>query len=169
MYRIRSRPTMLFLAPLVLVVACSAPEEGEEMMGAEEDTGEMASEPVEGMAMESSDPATFTVELHEANASGIMGTATAMHSDESVEVTVEVAGVTEGDELSSHIHQGTCESGGPVIAPLSSIEVSEGTGSGVTSLTVDQIPVDQPLFLQVQGPDGEAVACADFPAPHDEM
>jgi hypothetical protein len=169
MYLTRSRWTTLFLAPLVLAVACGAPEEGEEMMGAEEEPSEMASEPTEETPMESSDPAAFSIELEELNASGVTGTAMATHMDESVEVTVSVMGVTDGEELPSHIHQGTCETGGGVVAPLNPVTVSEGSGSSVTSLAVDQIPADQPLFVQVHGSDGQGVACADFPAPHDEM
>jgi len=166
MYLTRSWQTTLWLTPLVLAVACGAPEQGEEAMGAEE-PGEMSAEPMEEMPMETPAPVTFTLELHEMNASGIMGTANAAHTDESVEVTVEIAGVTVGEELPSHIHQGTCESGGPVVAALSPVAVSEGTGTGVTTLDPGQIPEDQPLFLQVHGADGQPVACADIPAPHD--
>jgi hypothetical protein len=167
MYPTPSRRTAFWLVPLVLVVACGAPEQGEEAIGAEEESGDIASEPMEEMPIEAPDPATFTIELNEMNASGVTGTASAVHTDESVEVTVDVTGVAEGEELPSHIHQGTCETGGSVAAPLSNVAVSEGSGTGVTSLDVGQIPADQPLFVQVHGPDGQPVACADIPAPHD--
>jgi len=136
-------------------------------MGAPEEAMETpAEEPMEEVPMETRAPVQFTLMLEEMNASGVTGTASAETQAQSVTVGIELAGAPAGEELPAHIHQGTCASGGPMVAPLSSIQVSdEGDASGTTTLDIGQIPEGESTFVQVHAPDGQPVACADIPTP----
>lgn len=114
-------------------------------------------------AVETGEMAHHTVDLREVNGSGVSGQAMGMHADGSVTMFIELEGLPEEGEYAAHIHSGTCESGGPVAVPLNPVlGLADGTGSSTTILEADDIPVDDPHFIQVHGEGGTPIACADM-------
>lgn len=150
----------LLLLPLLMVAACGAPEEDEAMGAAEEAEAPAETAPVE--EMETEPPGEVSVTLETLNESGVTGTAVATHEGESVVVEVEVQGAPDVEELAAHIHEGDCASGGPVLVPLETVTVADGTGTSSTTLTADQVPAGQAAYIQVHGPEGQPVACGDL-------
>lgn len=161
--------------------ACGGAETEQEAQ--EEQMGEMGEmEPAETEA--ASEPAmatgSATLQLTALNNSGISGTASVSHTADSVTVTMDLTGLTEGETYSAHIHQGSCEQQGPVVAPLSSVEAEAGgAGSATTTLSMDQLTSGEGeamgegegmqegeahemgnYYVQVHFPDGTPAACA---------
>jgi hypothetical protein len=68
--------------------------------------------------------------------------------------------------MEAHVHSGTCETSGPVVAPLDSVK-TDATGMGMINTTVS-IPFatvnNGQHFVQVHKPDGKPAACANVPA-----
>lgn len=166
MYANRSWLGLVALVPLALITACGAPEPNEDMGTTNEPAATPTEEPQAETPMAS--PEVFTVTLASKNESGVTGTATATHTGDSVTVDVEVNGVSAQGELPAHIHQGTCDAPGPVLVPLTSLQVTGGTGRSSTTLAADQVPTDQSTFVQVHDPDGQPIACGDVEG-HGEM
>lgn len=162
MYPIRSFRGSLLLVPLLVIAACGAPEEDDALGGLEE--AETPAETAEEMEMpEEAAPAEVSMMLETLNESGVTGTVTVTHEGESVVVDVQVQGVSEGEELPAHVHEGDCATGGSVLVPLNAIAISDGSGSSSTTLEAAQVPEDQAAYVQVHAPDGQPVACADLP------
>lgn len=148
----------LLLLPLFLVAACGAPE-GEDAMGDMEEAEAAAEEMAEETpAM----PEATSIALETLNESGITGTATATHEGASVVIDVQVEGATADGTLPAHIHEGDCATGGGVLVPLNSVEVTDGTGSSSTTLEAAQVPADQAAYVQVHAADGQPVACGNL-------
>lgn len=160
--------------------ACGGAETEQEAQ--EEQMGEMGEmEPAETEA--ASEPAmatgAATLQLTALNNSGITGTASVSHTADSLTVTVDLTGLTEGETYSAHIHHGSCEQQGPVVAPLSSVEAEAGgSGSATTTLAMDQLTsgegeamgegegmqeqaheMAENYYVQVHRPDGTPAAC----------
>ena len=154
-------------------------EAQEEQMG---QTGEMAE--TEAASEPTMSTGAATLQLAALNNSGITGTASVSHTADSVTVTVNVRGLTEGETYAAHIHRGSCEQQGPVVAPLSSIEAEAGgSGSATTTLALDQLTSGEGeamgegeaaqegegmqegqaheanYYVQVHSPDGTPAAC----------
>lgn len=82
-------------------------------------------------------------------------------------ITADVAVDTHlgpGD-YSVHIHEGTCEEGGRVVVPLTSINGGEsGSGHAATTFDASELPTGGTYFIQVHRSGGDPVACGDVPA-----
>lgn len=78
---------------------------------------------------------TSNVQMSPANASNVSGTATITQSGGGVTVSVRLSGYTANQGSIGHIHSGRCETGGPVVFPLNTIQAdANGTGSAETTL-----------------------------------
>ncbi|MGD2070472.1 MAG: hypothetical protein PVI57_17485 [Gemmatimonadota bacterium] len=153
--------TALTLAALLLVSACSPEadtdgamegdtmEEPAEEMGAGEMSGSEMMEPV-------------SVTLDSKNESSVTGEATATHHADSVTVAVTISGASADGSFPAHVHSGDCVATGAVLAPLTSLEVTGGTGTSTTELEASQVPADQGAVIQVHDPTGQPVACGDL-------
>lgn len=147
---------LLVLATAGLAWACEAPEtepspETESQMMEETTPPETAPETAEQ-----------TIPLSEVNGSSVSGEAVALHSEESVTVVIELEGLPEAGEYAAHVHSGTCETGGGVAVPLDPVlGLADGTGSSTTILEPDDVPGDEPLFIQVHGEGGAPIACGN--------
>ncbi len=121
--------------------------------------------PVAEEAAPAAEPATehVTIALASSNESGVFGEAMAMHTDESVVVVLEIAGLPAAGEYAAHVHIGTCATGGGVAAALNPvIGLADGTGSSTTTLELSALPAEQSHFVQVHGAGGSPVACGDM-------
>ena len=102
------------------------------------------------------------------NRSGIAGTVRVERGDDETTVTLQLEGLTAGVEYPAHVHEGRCSAGGPVAAPLGRVRAgADGTGRLATRVSTATMPADTAGFVQVHGPDGAAVACADLDGPAD--
>jgi len=64
-----------------------------------------------------------------------------------------------------HIHAGTCEEGGRVALPLTTMTGGEGgEGTSLTTFQVSELPLDGTYFVQMHRADGTPIACADIPS-----
>lgn len=156
--------TALTLTALLLVGACSpeadtdAAMEGDTMEEPAEEMG--AGEMGEMGESEMMEPVSVTLESK--NESSVMGEATATHHADSVTVEVSISGASADGSYPAHVHSGDCVSTGAVLAPLTSLEVSGGTGMSTTELEASQVPADQGAVIQVHDPQGQPVACGDL-------
>lgn len=128
-----------------------------------------------------------TVTLEAKNDSGITGTAVlaaapGAETPDAHTVTLELSGVEAGQTYPAHIHGGTCEEGGGVVAALESVAAEGQMASATTTITPDQLAMGEtgdeptemaaeegeerghgPLFIQVHLPDGTPAACGNVP------
>lgn len=160
MYATRSWLGLVTLVPLAVLAACGAPEQDQGMEAGNEPAATPTEEPQAETPMEA--PEVFSIALDPKNESGVTGTATATHDGDSVTVDVQVTGVSAEGELPTHIHEGTCAEPGSVLVPLTSVEVTGGSGSSMTTIATDQLPTDQSTFVQVHDPQGQPIACGDI-------
>lgn len=155
---------LLRLAPVVLapllLLACG---EAGDTEGA--DTASMDAE-LDSAAMADSARQSGSLELEAKNQSGVTGTAhTEPAPGDSAVVVLELDGLDEGSEYPAHVHQGTCDEGGPVAAALNAVTGgADGTGTSRTTLSTTQFEDTLRYFLQAHLPDGAPAACADVPA-----
>ena len=162
--KIAPRWTLLAL-PLALA-ACGGDEEVETEMPAEDMAMEapMAGMDTAGMAgMEGGMPATLA--MMALNESGVTGQATVTPSGNQLQVMVQLSGLTEGAHP-GHIHQGTCESPGSVVAPLQEISAgADGTGNMTTTVDVDPMTAMDGQHIVAYHPagGGPPVVCGQIP------
>lgn len=107
-------------------------------------------------------PSEAAADFAPVNRSGITGTVEADHEADDVTVTVELAGLAPGTEYPVHIHTGRCAAGGPVAVPLGRITARPDSTGRLTTRADGSGLGDEPAFVQVHGPGGDAVACADL-------
>lgn len=143
---------LLALALVLPLAACAGEEEPE--VGVDDDAFEVEPAPTTGadMGME-----PMTISLEPLNESGVTGEVRATHRMDSVTVEVSVQGAPEG-ELPAHIHSGTCDSVGGVVAPLSPVQGGQST----TTLASSQVGENQETVVQVHDPSGQPIACAEM-------
>lgn len=152
-------------------------EAADEQMG---EMGEMEETETEAASERAMATGAATLQLSALNNSGITGTASVSHTADSLTVTMDLTGLTEGETYSVHIHQGTCEQQGPVAAPLSSVEAEAGgRGTATTTVAMDQLTSGEgeatgegegmqegeahqmgSYYVQAHLPDGTPAACA---------
>lgn len=161
--RITSRWTPFALAALLPLVACGGADDAETEPTDEPMMEEPAEAPAEAGMME-----PITVMMSAKGESGITGEATAMHHADSVAVEVAISGASADGEYPAHVHAGTCDEPGSVLAPLNSLQVTGGSGSSTTELVSSEVPRDQGAVIQVHLPDGTPAACGDMMG-HGEM
>jgi hypothetical protein len=143
------------VATLVLVAAgCMADRPADDPAVAGEAPLDMPAAPVGEVAM---------VTLAEVGGSGITGDAAANHLEDEVRIGLSLDGLQPGETYMAHIHEGSCEAGGPVRVPLESVTAGEdGMGTSSTVVPADQLGTDAALFVQVHHPDGRPAACGNI-------
>jgi hypothetical protein len=145
----RSHLWVLCALPLTLAACGGGDAEG----GAEgADTTAMAA-PTEGgatvtpapmpadSAMAGQSTPASAVQMTALNNSGVTGQTQVMaHGDGETMVTVTLQGQGTGTHP-GHIHSGTCDSLGPVVAPLESVTMANGTGTSTSTVKVPMATV----------------------------
>jgi hypothetical protein len=132
--------TLAFVAVLV-VVGCGGQENGEEVAGAQ----------------------ALTLDLEAQNDSGQSGTARLTADDEKTRVVVELANPPDVAQP-SHIHMGTCDEIGDVVAPLEN--VVEGRAESVVDMSLAELRRGG-LIVHAHKSEADydtSVACAEIPA-----
>lgn len=115
---------------------------------------------------------TITVELSPKAESGVRARARLVHDEDHVRVGIAARGIEVGDEYPAHIHRGTCEEGGGVVADVGPVTRSAEDGDvGQATATVpveelkqakEESEAEHPsFFLQIHLPDGTPAACGD--------
>ena len=96
------------------------------------------------------------------------GLAVLTRRGDQVEADVAVDTHLGPGDYAVHIHEGTCEEGGRVVVPLTSINGGEsGSGHATTRFPATDLPSDAGYFIQVHRSGGDPVACGDVPAVDD--
>ena len=141
------------------------------------DTGAMATVPPAGMPMDTGMMAGMdTTAMHNQvmmNAvgnSGVSGTAMLADASGQTQVAVQLTGFQPNSAHAGHIHQGTCDSPGSVVAPLQEVN-ADATGAGSATSTV-QVPLNTVMngqhiiaYHERGGEDhGAPVVCGSIPA-----
>lgn len=165
---------MILLLPLLAVLACAPGEQAQQ----EAEGGMEAA--TEGTMM----GATSTVTLAALNNSGITGTAEITHSGDAVTIVLEMSGLNPGDYYPAHIHEGSCEQPGGVVAALKEVPAaSDGMGSSTTELSMSEMMGEEQAmgemgegehpemqaYVQVHSPGGTPAACANVKPPAGDM
>lgn len=115
---------------------------------------------------------TITVELAPKGESGVRARARLVHDEDQLRVGLAARGIEVGDEYPAHIHRGTCDEGGGVVADVGPVTRSaEDAEAGQATATVpveelkqakEESEAEHPsFFLQVHLPDGTPAACGD--------
>lgn len=155
--RITSRWTPLVLAALLPLAACGPEDTDTEADPLEEPAPtEMPGETDRDMM----EPTSITLDTK--NESGVTGQATATHHADSVTVEVNIMGAAEDGEYPAHVHTGTCDEAGSVVAPLNSLQVSGGSGMSTSEIMASDVPEDEDAIIQVHDPSGQPIACGDM-------
>lgn len=151
----RKQLLALALAVLPLLAACEQAPQDADGMTADTTTTDTAM----GFAL----VVDADAELAPIDRSGITGTVRGDADGDGASIDLEVEGLEPGSVYPAHIHSGRCAAGGPVVVALGRID-AEDDGSAELSARVEEseLPADEPLFVQVHDPDGNAVACADL-------
>ena len=113
--------------------------------------------------------APMTLSLDEEHDSRMSGTVTLTPRGDSTVVMITLQGARAGESVHSHIHYGTCENPGGVVAPLADVLIgSDGTGMSRTivarSLLDEARKAHGALLVQAHLANGKPAACADVPA-----
>lgn len=161
--RTSSRWTLLALAALLPLAACGTDEADDEIDPMDDPAAAPAQTDMDSDMMQ-----PMSISLDEKNESGVMGEATATHHGDSVTVLLNVSGIAEDGEYAAHIHTGDCMQPGDVLAPLTSIQATGGSGMSTTELLASDVPGDQGAVIQVHDQNGQPVACGDL-AGHGDM
>lgn len=129
-----SRPLAAFAAA-ILLAGCADRADDTAIMPADTigtvGTGTQAAAPAAHPAGMGS-----TMALQPLGGSGVSGEATLTERDAQSEVMVRLTGSQPNVTHQGHIHEGTCENLGPVVAPLQPV-TTDGQGSGTSTSTVD--------------------------------
>lgn len=153
---------LLAFAPFALV-ACGGADTEEMADDAMEEAPPPAAE-----APPATDAASSTmVQVMPLNESGASGEVEIRASGEGTELRVVLRGAGEGVHQ-GHIHTGTCDAPGGVVAPLEAITAdTEGTGEATTTVDVPMMTVMNGshivLYHQAGGEPGAPIACAAIP------
>ena len=109
-------------------------------------------------------PDTQTITLATAS-EGVTGTAViTFDSGDENSIQVTLQGLEEGETYPGHIHQGSCETGGPVVEQLETIE-ADGSNESVTTDNVSDEFLRAGFFVQYHRQVGQTlppVACGDI-------
>jgi Cu/Zn superoxide dismutase len=103
------------------------------------------------------------IALMAVNNSNHTGEATITASGNQTQVMVQLNG-PEDRTHPGHIHSGTCDSPGGVVAPLESITTTGGTGTATSTANVPMATVmNGQHIVQYHTPDGTRVVCGNIP------
>jgi len=93
------------------------------------------------------------------------GSVTFRRSGDSVTANVLADSHLGPGDYPIHVHAGSCEEGGRVALPLTTMTGGEGgEGSSLTTFQVSELPLDGTYFVQMHRADGTPIACADVPS-----
>ncbi|CAN5640065.1 hypothetical protein BH23GEM6_BH23GEM6_14640 [soil metagenome] len=112
---------------------------------------------------------TSTVAMRAVGGSGLSGEATLTEAGQQAQVMVRLMGSRAGATHQGHIHQGTCDNLGSVVAPLQPVTV-DAQGTGTSTSTVDvaihaAADGQHLIAYHVAGGDpGAPVVCGEIPA-----
>jgi hypothetical protein len=109
------------------------------------------------------------VPLSPLRGSGVSGEAMFASSGQGTQVTLRVMGAPGAGTHASHVHRGTCEQQGPVVAPVGDVTV-DATGTGSVDATLD-LPMNTVMngqhYIQAHesgSPSpGQPVTCGNIP------
>lgn len=154
-----------FIAGVLVLAACET-EETERAGGAVEDT--MAADTAADTAAASAgadagdELGPTPGELSPINRSGVRGTARVERDGDELRVVVEAEGLEAGGEYAAQVHEGRCTDAGPVVLDAGVLAGGDG-GSGSLEFRGGSAELldEGDVSVQVTGPAGEAVACAD--------
>lgn len=166
-----SRSFGLLALPLV-VAACGGGDGGNgEDQTAIGDSATMGAAPTDSSAAATSAPAgdtagghgsmPMTVQLAALNNSGASGEATLTAQGEQTQVAVRLTGLKGTGAHPGHIHQGTCDNLGSVVAPLQSVTPgADGTGTATATAPVAMnTAMNGQHVVNYHMPDGTPAAC----------
>ena len=93
------------------------------------------------------------------------GSVVFQQSGGTINVSADVNTYIGPGDYPMHIHQGTCETGGPVVVTLSSVEGHEaGEGRAQSSFPASELAPGTSYFVQIHHAQGGApIACGDMP------
>lgn len=129
-------------------------------------SGDDTSPPASASATTSGSTSQYSASVSPRNDSGMQGHVMVSAGSDALTIKLEVLGLKGGTEYPAHLHSGTCDQGGEVIADLEPPTVaSVGLGSSLTALSPDVMESGQPYFVQLHMPDGTPAACADVRMP----
>lgn len=153
-----------------LLMAACAPADDE--IDALDDDAVVFDEPAEmtpPAAMTGAEQMGRSFDLVALNGSGVTGTVSVTDLGAQTEVMVTLNGLAANSAHAGHIHTGTCDNLGGVVAPLQEITAgAAGTGTMTTTIAAAPATVmnGQHLVAYHQNPGedhGPAVACAPIP------
>lgn len=115
---------------------------------------------------------TMTVELSAKGESGVRARARLVRDEDHLRLGIAARGIEVGEEYPAHIHRGTCDEGGGVVADVGPVTRSAEDGDvGQATATVPMEELKQAkeegeaeppsFFLQIHLPDGTPAACGD--------
>lgn len=142
---IRQR-AIIALAPVLALAACDAAERTD---GTPADADSVVG-------------ALGPAEFAPVNQSDVTGTVRFEEDDDEATVTVELVGLEPAAEYPVQLYTGRCAAGGSTAVPLGLVTGGEdGRGRVTAHVAATDVAAGEPVFVQADGPDGSAVACAD--------
>lgn len=159
MHTARTMPRLLWLVPMFGLLAC-AKKEGD---------ANAAAAPAMQAPAPPPPPAPVSVTLTAKNNSKMTGTAVLTKQGDSTSVALTLNGGRSGTTYASHVHAGTCDKPGAVVAPLTGVKVGAdkaGTSTTVIATSVLDSARAQygSLLAQSHMANGKPVACGEIPA-----
>jgi hypothetical protein len=163
-----SHAWILAFVPFVFA-ACAGPETADDAETASEEAlpATEATPPAEPPTT-APEAGSFMAQFQPINESGASGQVELSALGEATSVRVTLSGAGEGAHQ-GHIHTGTCDAPGDVVAPLSPITSdAAGAGEGTSEVSVPLATVMDGnhivLYHEAGGEPGAPVACAPIPA-----
>lgn len=168
------------IALVLAVAACGGGEGGEgETEGVDNTSltmtdsvpGSDATPPTPGAAVDTGAAAAGgAVTLNPVGNSGISGQANLTTQGGQTQVTVQLTGMQPSSAHAGHVHQGTCDAIGPVVAPLQDV-AADASGNGTSTSTLT-LPMDSVMngrhvisYHQAAGANpGPPASCGAIPA-----
>lgn len=172
------------LLPFALLTGCAPEEEAGATQDGTEEFDQTRTDQTEEQRMDrgAETERGTQIDLSAKNESNVSGSATITPvSGEMLRVQINLQGAEQGQQYPTHIHQGTCDEGGPVVLELDPVTPGQQTGmrdqqgqqgqagqqgqqsqQGQT-VSTRELQSGQEYFLQTHAPDGQPVACGDIP------
>lgn len=152
--------TMLLVAPFLAACAQGGDAGGEK---ASQDTAEKAA--AADTAAEAGGMKGTSVAMAPKNESGLAGTAVLKPAaGDSLEVELSLSGLTDGESYPAHVHEGTCQKPGGVVAGLNNVAADGTTGTSTTRMADPRASdAEGPFLVMAHLPDGTPAVCGDIP------
>jgi len=151
----KSTGTLALAATLPFVaLACGGGEQGEQM----------EQQPAQQQQQMQSSAQTASSSFQPENGSNVTGDVQFTRNGDSLTVDISAHMGNPGD-YAAHIHNGTCDDFGSVVAPLGNATAAE-PGIAETSTTVDatQLQAGNPYVVMIHDQQGAPAGCAPVPA-----